>query len=218
MRDKKPPQKDWFLDKRTCERIGGQKDYRFICKHVHGNDLFWKHPSNSSTHTSRYWRNGKNVSRSPLAEWPLSRCLCVCSVIRARSSAFQPAAPRGDCCLPLTLLLTGLCKGPPGAAGAALGGMIHKVWHLFGSKEVNCTRDRADCICRELLMCSARRQKGWGVKIEVWFPVSNSYGQNIIQNKALFFPSGWGYCFVLIILPVQWCLFVELTCFETMGD
>lgn len=50
----------------------------------------------------------------------------------------------------------------PGAAGVAVGGMIHKVWHLFGSKEVNCARDGADCICPALLMCLAGRQKGGG--------------------------------------------------------
>lgn len=142
------------------------------------------------THRDIGVRIGKNVSRSPLAEWPLSRCLCVCPVIRARSSAFQPAGPRGDCCLPLTQILSGLCTGLPGVASLALGAVIHKVQYLFASKEVNRTRDRADCVCRALLMCSARRQKGrrWKVKVEeAWRPIWNSDGQNILHNLTLFF-------------------------------
>lgn len=151
------------LNKNTCSVNMRQDNYRFISKCVFGNHFFL---SNCSTQAPRYCQPycKECVSRSPLAGWPSSRCLCVLS--DSDKAASFSACSSTYRLLPATLsnrLEAVLCL--PGTGSGALCGMIHEVLHLFGAKSVNCAQKRTDCVCRASLMWKRKKRgrdgQGW---------------------------------------------------------
>lgn len=155
----------WIWDKKITE---------FISKCVFGNHFFWQRLSNCSTHAPRYCQPHckECVSRSPLAGWPLSRCLCVLS--DSDKAASFSACSSTYRLLPATLsdrLGAVLC--PSGTGSVALCAMIHKVLHLFGAKSVNCAENRTDCVCRASLMWKRKRERE-KVEVDPWCPEENA--------------------------------------------